>query len=70
VLKVIGHSTFDLQKMLDTLIESACRLCDSFNAVIFLREAELLSMAAHYDPIPIDIAKWTLARRSCGRDAY
>jgi signal transduction histidine kinase len=52
VLKVISRAAFDLPKVLDTLVESAASLCDSFDTAILQKDGDLLRIVSHRGQIP------------------
>ena len=53
ILRVIASSPADIQPMLDTIAESAARLCESYDAVIQRVDGDFLFRAAHFGPVPV-----------------
>jgi two-component system, NtrC family, sensor kinase len=52
ILRVISRSPTDIQSVLATVAERAARLCDSFDAAMFLVDGYALRRVAHHGPIP------------------
>jgi GAF domain-containing protein/HAMP domain-containing protein len=74
VLKVISRSTFDLQPVLDTLIENAARLCGAQRGQINRLDGEVYRLAAAYnippefkaylEEHPMRADRWTITGRA------
>src|SRR6516164_2887121 len=48
VLKALSHSTFDLQSVLERLLEKAVRLCDAEKGLIYRQDGDVYRVAASY----------------------
>jgi signal transduction histidine kinase/CheY-like chemotaxis protein len=67
MLKLIGRSTFDLQAVLKTLVDSAAQLCDAYDSAIWRPEGDRLLLVAHHGPIPAEtlpLIRGTVAGRT------
>jgi GAF domain-containing protein len=62
ILSVISRSPADVRPVLDTIVRAAVKLCNSYDAVILLRDSERLRIAAHYGPIKVDFSHGPINR--------
>src|SRR5262249_43249131 len=51
ILRVISSSPTDIKPVLDAVARSGMRLCESYDAMIMLREGEELHFPVHHGPI-------------------
>jgi GAF domain-containing protein len=63
ILKVIASTPTDVEPSLKAIVESACELCEAYDAVVVLEDGEYLRFGAHHGPIPMSIEKWPINRR-------
>jgi GAF domain-containing protein len=62
VLKVISRSPSELQHVLDAIVATAIKLCEGFDAIIFLKEGDRLRVGVHHGDIPLGIESMPLGR--------
>jgi signal transduction histidine kinase len=55
ILRVIASSPTDIQPVLNTVAESAARLCEAYDTSIFRLEGDRLRRDAHHGPIPAGV---------------
>jgi two-component system, NtrC family, sensor kinase len=55
ILRVISSSPTDIQPVLDTVAESAARLCEAHDTSVFRLEGDRLRRVAHHGPIPAGV---------------
>ncbi|MBK3660768.1 GAF domain-containing protein [Bradyrhizobium diazoefficiens] len=63
ILNVIASSPTDAAPVLKAIVESACEVCEAYDAAVLLRDGDDLRFSAHHGPIPIGLEKWPINRR-------
>ncbi|MEA2859309.1 MAG: hypothetical protein QOC72_1348, partial [Methylobacteriaceae bacterium] len=64
ILRVIASSPTDIAPVLRAIVESACELCEAYDAIVRLKDGNHLYSSAHHGPIPISTERWLIDRYS------
>ncbi len=62
ILRVIASSPTDVGPVLKAIVESACKLCEAYDAVVLLKDGDDLRFSAHHGPIPLKFEKMPINR--------
>ena len=62
ILKVIASSPTDVDPALKAIVDSACEICDAYDAMVLLKDGDDLRFSAHHGPIPFGLEKWPINR--------
>jgi GAF domain-containing protein len=66
ILKVIASSPTDVGPVLKAIVESACELCDAYDALVRLKHGNDLEFSAHHGPIPVAAGSLPISRNWTG----
>ena len=64
ILGVIASSPTDVGPVLNAIVESACELCEAYDAIVVLKDGGDLLLRAHHGPIPMSLERWENHRTS------
>jgi GAF domain-containing protein len=64
ILRVIASTPTDVGPVLKAIVESACELCDAYDAVVRLKDGDDLRSSAHHGPIPIGVDRFPINRNT------
>jgi GAF domain-containing protein len=70
ILSVIASSPTDVGPVLEAIVESACELCEAYDAIMFLKDGDDLHPSAHHGPIPMDSGNLPIVRNSAAGRAF
>jgi two-component system, NtrC family, sensor kinase len=63
ILSVIASSPTDVGPVLKAIVDSACELCEAYDAVVLLKDGDHLRFSAHHGPIPLTREKSPINRK-------